>query len=525
MRILLLLFLSAPTALWSQQVNFQKAIGKNATNPILGEVGLCVRQTFDGGYIVAGTSFGSSSSEVYLVRTNAYGDTLWTQTIGGPNSTFARWIEQTSDSGFILVGDAWLTQPSSKKIYAVRMNASGSILWQKTYGDSSRSEEGYAVQQTADGGFIIAGTQEVLNLKGSLMHACIVRTNPQGDSIWTKTIGGPNGNSAWGYGVRQTTDGGFILCGQTGTNADIFLVKFLGSGPVAWVRTLGGAGMDGARSIALTADGGFLLAGYSQSSGAGGMDMYLVKTDGAAGVQWSKTYGGAADDMAWTAVQTTDGGYLAVGYTASFGAGDKDAVLLRTDNTGNLLWSKTYGGAGEDIGYSVRETTDGGYVLSGTTTSSMPSYHIYFIKSDSLGSSGCNEGNINPQVLPASVSLTLEQVTIGVYGNARPIALLTSRGGNVHPFCYTGQPEMVTQLNAVLFPNPVNDYTTLSISAPFDVKGMVLEIFDLPGKKMSQVQITGEQTVIHRGDLASGIYFYRISGQGRLCASGKLIAE
>jgi hypothetical protein len=136
-----------------------------------------------------------------------------------------------------------------------------------------------------------------------------------------------------------------------------------------WSKTYGGTNFDRANALVQTTDGGYALAGVTQSFGAGSSDSWLVKTDSAGNVLWNQTYGGTNSDGTNALVQTSDGGYALAGYTASFGAGGYDFWLVKTDSTGNTLWNKTYGGTGDDWAYALVQTSDGGYALAGYTAS------------------------------------------------------------------------------------------------------------------------------------------------------------
>jgi hypothetical protein len=154
----------------------------------------------------------------------------------------------------------------------------------------------------------------------------------------------------------------------------------LSAPPTEWNKTYGGANIDAAWSMIQTSDGGYALAGYTESFGAGGQDSWLIKTDSVGNMIWSQTYGGANNDEAWSVIQTSDGGYALAGYTESFGAGHRDFWLVKTDSVGNMIWNKTYGGAGDDQAYSVIQTSDGGYALAG-----VGSDDFLLIKTDSVG--------------------------------------------------------------------------------------------------------------------------------------------
>jgi hypothetical protein len=188
---------------------------------------------------------------------------------------------------------------------------------------------------------------------------------------WTKAYGGAGNDGA--YYLMQTIDGGYALVGFTSpsgnNNHDYWLIKTDSSGIVQWNKTYGGIGIDDAYSIAATTDGGYAMTGFTNSSGAGNYDGWLVKVDSTGNLQWNKTYGGATADDLYTVLQTDDEGYIMVGYTTSFGAGAADGRLIKVDSSGNLLWNHTYGGTGVDDTVSMVKTSDNGYALVGYTRS------------------------------------------------------------------------------------------------------------------------------------------------------------
>jgi hypothetical protein len=171
-----------------------------------------------------------------------------------------------------------------------------------------------------------------------------------GNVLWTKTYGQDGGNE-YGYSVSQTIDGGYIITGNTSSfgagSYDVYLVKTTSDGTLSWTKTFGGSSQDYGKQVLQTADNGFLVVGYTKSFGAGSADIYLIKTDVNGTYVWSKTYGGTVWDVGYSVDQTLDGGFVIGGLSSSYGSGGYDAVMIITDNTGNLQWAKAYGGTAD----------------------------------------------------------------------------------------------------------------------------------------------------------------------------------
>ena len=293
-------------------------------------------------------------------------------------------------------------------VYLIKTNALGDTQWTRTYGGAD-IDEGFSVQQTSDGGYIVAGL--TWSFSAGLQDVYLIKTNASGDTQWTRNYGGTVND--WGYSVQQTSDGGYIVTGWTGSfgagSADIYLIKTNASGDTLWTRTYGGAQYDEGNSVQQTSDGGYIVAGYTYSFGAGSYDVYLIKTNASGDTQWTRTYGGTNDDEGFSARQTTDGGYIVAGYTGSFGAGG-DVYLIKTNASGDTQWTRTYGGTGGDEGYWVRQTSDGGYIVAGWTGSfGAGNYDVYLVKTDSLGNvaASVSEPKTGP-TSPAVLTVTCE---------------------------------------------------------------------------------------------------------------------
>lgn len=246
-------------------------------------------------------------------------------------------------------------------MYLVKTDADGRIVWSRTYG-GPENETGYSVLQTADGGYIIAGAWD---------GASLIKIDWEGTLVWRRTYGGPG--SDWGSSVRQTADDGFIIAGGTTSygagQRDVYLVKTDPDGRMLWNRTYGGPHYDAGQSVQQTTDGGYIIVGGTASFGEYDPgDVYMTKIDLEGQVLWNRTYGGSSGDVGYSVQQTTDGGYIITGETSSFdvdGNPDSDVYLIKTDQEGRLIWDRTYGGSNADGGQCVQQTTDGGYIIAG----------------------------------------------------------------------------------------------------------------------------------------------------------------
>ncbi len=374
------------------QITFQKSFGGVSCC----ERGYAIQQTNDGGYIVVGTtsSWGALGySDVYLIKTDANGAMLWSKTYGGGSDEEGYAVQQTTDGGYIVAGYAMSFGAGLADVYLIKTDANGNTLWTKTYGGTI-SDRAEAVQQTTDGGYIVAGWTGSFGAGGADVY--LIKTDANGNTLWTKTYGG--GFFDYGYAVEQTNDGGYIVAGKTNSfgagDYDVYLIKTDANGNTLWTKTYGGVDRDYSYAVQQTTDGGYIVVGETWNFGAGNLDVYLIKTDANGNTLWTKTYGGFSTDGGYAVKQTTDGGYIVAGHTYSFGAGNNDVYLIKTDANGAMLWTKTYGGTSWDEGYAVQQTIDGGYIVAGWTANfGIGSNTVYLIKTDTNGISGCNEGN------------------------------------------------------------------------------------------------------------------------------------
>ena len=294
------------------------------------------------------------------------------KTFGGPLEDEIHSIQLTSDGGYILTGSTKSNEGNSHDLLLAKTDQNGNIIWQKTYG-GPKDDEGYSAELATDGYIVTGRTRSY----GSGMYdAWLLKIDPAGEKIWDKTFGGTSNDE--GYSVEQTTDGGYIFTGETRSYgsgmSDVWVIKTDQYGNKVWDKTFGGALDDMGDSIQQIRDGGYVIAGTTSSNGSGQADAWLIRTDQDGNTIWEKTFGGPQSELnpwskGWSVRETIDGEYILVGSTNSYGSGGYDIWFVKTDPNGHLIADKTYGGRLDEEAGSLIQTNDGEYILVGSTSS------------------------------------------------------------------------------------------------------------------------------------------------------------
>ncbi len=502
-KLLLILVLSTIGGLSvNAQLRFEKHYGGGGF-----EEGNDVRQTFDGGYIMVGQtqSYGVNTlDDVYLIKTDGNGDTLWTKTYGGLSYDKGYSVDQTTDSGYIVTGMTSSFSSSLEDVYLIKTDQNGTLLWSKTYG-GNLGGTGHSVKQTTDGGYIIGG----IKVNSSGIHdALLIKTDAAGDTLWTKTYGGTGDD--YGTSVVQTTDGGYLLAGN-GSTTGICLFKTNSAGDTLWTKTFYVTGglphLNYPYCIQQTADSGFIVTGITY--GATGLDMYVLKTDSMGETQWAKTYAGTSNDYALSIQQTTDGGYIMGGWSQSFSG--YHSTVLRLDDVGDTLWTKSFdGGGGASFGYSVRQTADGGFIFLSTAYQDM-----YLVKMDENGNSGCNQGNSPAEATPVTHTLT-PFTTISSGGTVTTPGTIIQSGSIVTTLCSNvGIGEIKNDKSISVYPNPFTNEIKIT-NSDYGVSGRQMGeiiLYDITGKVNLRQITTGEETNINTENISQGFYVLHYSDE------------
>ena len=455
-----------------------------------------------------------------LIPLSSFGQIRFELAYGGVGNEFGYSVKQTSDNGYILFGSTESFGAGSRDLFLIKTNKHGDTLWTQTYGgmDFDYASE---LHQTFDGGYILCGNKN--------LQLFVVKTNEIGDTLWTKRFE----NDGIGYSVQQTQDGGFILGGSIwlgNANYDMLLIKLNEDGETIWIKTYGVSSYDYCRSVIETDDDGFLSVGSGKKDETSAPDMYLVKTDLEGDLLWEKYIGGPLDETAISVKQTSDGGYIILGESNSFGS--ESFYVVKTDNEGDTLWTKTYfKGNMNDEGYEIMETPDGGYAFVGEINQSDTSGRkVYLIRTDAVGDSlwarTYKQGSGNGIDLTSDGGFVLIGFTIAFGNGLNDIYLIKtdSEGFSSRTKTSISNSELNTY-NISAFPNPFYDFTTIKIEHS-NINNHNLTLFDEQGQIVRTIpQINKDTIVIEKKNLPSGLYFFQITNEEKIVGSGKLILE
>ncbi len=434
-----------------------------------------VQQTNSGGYIATGfiQPTGANAFYAWLINTDSNGDTLWTKSLGGGSiNYYGTSVALSEDGQYIMAGYTYDFGADTTSAFITKISTNGNILWTRLY---SNIKGGYvtSIQETSDGGFILTGNALPQGDNYSKIWLC--KTDQNGNIVWSNTYNYDLGNS-----VKQTNDGGYIAVGRTiwaahDSSWDACMIKTDANGNLVWENELGGNGIsyDEAKDVQETSNGNFLVIGSTMDfNSAGFYDLWLFKLNSIGDTIWTKTFGGVHDDEGYSIQPTSDGNFILLGVTYSFSFGvDPDAWLIKVNSDGDEYWNQPIGYNHDDLGFSVKQTSDGGYIINGETSS-------------------FSQGGI-----------WLSKVTPDVSSVDRSSPSLIKA--------------YLLQQN---YPNPFNPSTTINYSIPKS-SNVKIEVYNLLGKKIStlvnEFKSAGSYKVKWNAEnFSSGIYFYRIQAEG-----------
>ncbi len=384
-----------------------------------GEAAFAVEQTSDLGYILVGHtwSFGAGRSDVWLLKLSASGTVEWQRTYGGAEDDEALSAHQTPDGGYIVAGYTASFGDPDYDTWVLKLDSSGGIAWEYAYGAGSQ-EFASSVERTSDGGYILGGRT---NSGADAPDFWALKLDSNGVALWDRTYS--LGADRRIESIHETSDNGYILAGSTSSGGApaAWVIKTDANGNIVWERTYDpGLGAD-VEEIQVTSDGGYVLIAEALTGG-GDQDFWVLKLESDGDVEWESTYGGAGEEDAQPIRQTSDGGYIMAGETRSFGAGGGDVWVVKLNQNGQIMWERTYGGTGDDEVTSLDQTTDGGYVIAGETTSfGAGATDIWVLKIDSTGNiRGCQPiGSSDASVADTDATIVNTDGTVSSIADVR----------------------------------------------------------------------------------------------------------
>jgi len=343
-------------------------------------------QTEDGGYALAGYTWskGAGRQDFWVIKLYEDGSIEWDRTFGGSEADVIYSIIQTKDQGYAVAGKT-KSIASGEKAWVIKLNTRGNKVWDNTFAKRT-DDEIFSIIQTQDGGYAVCGYTG--DKEWGEVDSWIIKLDETLNIEWDKIFGGIGWDEA--NSMLQAEDGSFIVFGfvqsKDKEREDGWVAKLDENGEMVWNKAFGGSQNDEIFSGIKTTDEGYAVCGFTESKGAGGYDAWVAKLDENGEMVWDKAFGGIEAEVANSIIQTRDGGYALAGYTWSKGAGRYDAWMIKLDENGEMTWDKTFGGSDEDVVRCIIQAEDGGYVLAGYTESKGAGrYDTWVIKLDEKG--------------------------------------------------------------------------------------------------------------------------------------------
>ena len=439
---------------------------------------------------------------------------LFARTYGGISSEGAYSIIQTSDGGYAITGYGNSFGAGYYDFLILKLSSTGAVDWARTFGGAG-GDGAYSIIQTSDGGYAVTGY--TYSFGAGSTDLLFVKFSSGGTPLWSRAFGGTSSDYAWP--ITQTSDGGYAIAGGTTSfgagGCDFLVLKLTSTGILQWVRTFGGVNDDYAYSMTQTTDGGYTIAGRTDSFGAGGWDFLVLNLDSSGNLTWARTFGGTDWDYGYSIAQTLDGGYAVAGWTASFTVGSSDFLILKLSSTGDLEWAKTFGELHPEYSNSITQNTDGGYAVAGVQNFGVGSEDFLVLK---LGPDGNYPGCVDtctPTVTNPSPSTSSPTGLASCSPDtSSPVVTVDTPYITITDVC----PPAVEEREAVIKPGVICSPIprgALFVS-PFDVP---LRIYAVDGRLVCSGElIKGENRI----SLDRGVYFWR-AGTGACPYEGKAV--
>ena len=497
------------------QLNFQHLIGGSDHDRAQ-----TIFNTYDNGFIINGASFsfGAGNVDAILIKTGNQGQILWSYAYGTSVYDNSEFAIETSNHDILCAGRSNIQSGFPTAAIIFKTDSAGNLLWSKSYGGTG-NDNLVQVIETFDNGYAAVGYSGSLSSGSS--DILLIRTDVNGDTLFTRSFGSAERED--GLSIIQLPDNGFLITGRQITfpggneESDGLLLRTDSNGNLLWTKQYGDSLWEELTSVRLLPDNGFIFTGSTSSFGAGNYDILLMKTDSSGNVQWSKTFGNSYTDAGYDIHITDDFSFILSGYTESLGYGHKlggdsaNIFLMKTNVNGDLQWMETYGDGLQDEAFRSAKAKDGGFLISGFTNNYLfnDSSQMVFIKTDSAGLTGCHEERVNPVDSVFSMpfhSVNFNQLS-GLPFNTIVLAETSFNPTNDDACLFTNLNSNISKENIIkIYPNPFNDKIEISIDKNFSPGGL-LNVYDAYGKIIKSVKANYNPFVLDMGELESGIYF------------------
>jgi hypothetical protein len=489
-----------------------------------------VIQTQDGNYLIVGTTNGFGSlGNALIMKVNASGNILWTKDYSGINGEIIFDVIELSDKKLVMCGKTGSFGSGAEDGFIIKTDSLGNVIWAKVYGDIGW-ESFVKISKDGSDGFYVAGNTYDLNTH--IFSSIILRTNSLGNIIWMKYI---NDYISMGNDVdmKSISSGGVILAERVSNNSGFSLYKFSLSGNLLWSNKYtpspAGSGLLGLSILEKT--NGEIVVSFAHANintPAQSYDIFIVTLNSSGVLISDKSYGGIYSDNVGTIANTNDGGIIICGATDSAGNGDWDACLIKLSPTDSVQWAKAYGTVWREESVNAVQTSDQGFVFSGLTYSigNQPdSCKVYLVKTDTIGNATCHSISwtpiMNNQTLTVGTAFTPLDHTFqeGQFNWA-----LNNRYFYTVNICNPSSVETIfrSTINLNIYPNPFSEQTTLQTDIP--LSKATLSLYNYFGQIVAQIEnINGQTVVLNRDNLASGLYFARLTQDNQVVATVKLV--
>lgn len=473
--------------------------------------GRAVLPTDDGGFLLTGAtaSFGAGANDMHLIRTNALGEVLWTRTYGGQFNEIGFRALAMPDGGFTVMGETDNSWGGLLDHYIVRVDATGELLWSRRIGGIG-NDNGADIIATPDGGFLITGNSGTFGTR----RLMVAKLSGTGELLWNTQVGGSSNDG--GRAIAAAPGGGAIVAGYTDsfitTGRNLFMVRINDQGTVVWSRSIGNGGATQAFGITATPNGEWMITGRTTNGPGGVENVLLVRMSDSGDVLWAKSYGGPDGDSGNAVEAAENGGYLVAGLARGYQqATVRDAMLMRVDENGEVLWTRLYGGPASAEGFQDLARLENGYVAVGYASVQPFGFSTYLVRTDLEGTSGCDELDIVWTAVDAGLTVsspTLLVSSLNIVGNDTPTEP-GSGGSSLDVFCMNNTTGIYSHVNDVaamrLMPNPANDHVQVEfdeIPAATDI----LHITNAMGQLVRSHRAQGRTHVLDVSDLPKGLY-------------------